>query len=141
MTEIVRLALEEDIGTGDVTSSACVPETRMAAGRFLAREPLILSGVGAAVFATAAGVLLWKGYQQPPKRHVWIAPSGGGMVGWVDVEQVISVLAARPGDQHVVITGRDADARLIGCADVVTEMTKVKHPMDAGQKGQKGIEW
>ena len=34
MTEIVRLALEEDIGTGDVTSIACVPETRMAAGRF-----------------------------------------------------------------------------------------------------------
>jgi nicotinate-nucleotide pyrophosphorylase (carboxylating) len=44
MTEIVRLALEEDIGTGDVTSRACVPETRMAAGRFLAREPLILAG-------------------------------------------------------------------------------------------------
>ena len=61
--------------------------------------------------------------------------------GWVDVEEVVKVLAARPGDQHVVITGRDADARLIGCADLVTEMTKVKHPMDAGQKGQKGIEW
>ena len=61
--------------------------------------------------------------------------------GWVDVEEVVKVLAARPGDQHVVITGRNADARLIGCADLVTEMTKVKHPMDAGQKGQKGIEW
>jgi nicotinate-nucleotide pyrophosphorylase (carboxylating) len=44
MTEIVRLALEEDIGTGDVTSIACVPETRMAAGRFLAREALTLAG-------------------------------------------------------------------------------------------------
>jgi cob(I)alamin adenosyltransferase len=61
--------------------------------------------------------------------------------GWVDVEEVVKVLAARPGDQHVVITGRYADARLIGCADLVTEMTKIKHPMDAGQKGQKGIEW
>jgi cob(I)alamin adenosyltransferase len=40
-----------------------------------------------------------------------------------------------------VITGRDADVRLIQAADLVTEMTKVKHPMDAGQKGQKGIEW
>jgi len=49
--------------------------------------------------------------------------------------------SGRPGDQHVVITGRDADAKLIGCADLVTEMTKVKHPMDACQKGQKGIEW
>src|SRR5437588_11566794 len=45
MNPIVRLALEEDIGTGDVTSAACVPETRMATGRFLAREPLILAGV------------------------------------------------------------------------------------------------
>ena len=61
--------------------------------------------------------------------------------GWVDVDEVISVLAARPGQQHVVITGRDADPRLIAAADLVTEMTKVKHPMDAGQKGQKGIEW
>jgi nicotinate-nucleotide pyrophosphorylase (carboxylating) len=46
MTEIVRLALDEDIGTGDVTSIACVPETRMAAGRFLAREPLVIAGLG-----------------------------------------------------------------------------------------------
>jgi cob(I)alamin adenosyltransferase len=51
------------------------------------------------------------------------------------------VLADRPGQQHVVITGRDADPRLTAAADLVTEMTKVKHPMDAGQKGQKGIEW
>jgi cob(I)alamin adenosyltransferase len=61
--------------------------------------------------------------------------------GWVDVEEVVSVLAARPGQQHVVITGRDADPALIGYADLVTEMAKVKHPMDGGQKGQKGIEW
>ena len=44
MREIVRLALEEDIGTGDVTSIACVPESRMAQGRFLAREALTLAG-------------------------------------------------------------------------------------------------
>ena len=59
----------------------------------------------------------------------------------MDVDEVISVLAARPGNQHVVITGRDADPKLVAFADLVTEMTKVKHPMDAGQKGQKGIEW
>jgi cob(I)alamin adenosyltransferase len=47
----------------------------------------------------------------------------------------------RPGHQYVVITGRNADRRLLDAADLVTEMTKVKHPMDAGQKGQKGIEW
>jgi nicotinate-nucleotide pyrophosphorylase (carboxylating) len=44
--EIVRLALEEDIGSGDVTTLACVAESAMAAGRFLAREPLIVAGLG-----------------------------------------------------------------------------------------------
>jgi len=53
----------------------------------------------------------------------------------------VNVLLARPGHQHVVITGRDAPARLVEAADLVTEMSKVKHPMDAGRKGQKGIEW
>jgi cob(I)alamin adenosyltransferase len=61
--------------------------------------------------------------------------------GWVDVAEVIAVLAARPGSQHVVITGRDAHPDLVAYADLVTEMTKVRHPMDRGQKGQKGIEW
>ena len=61
--------------------------------------------------------------------------------GWVDVDDVVSTLANRPGHQHVVVTGRDADPRLVQAADLVTEMAKVKHPMDVGQKGQKGIEW
>jgi cob(I)alamin adenosyltransferase len=61
--------------------------------------------------------------------------------GWIDVEDVIATLKSRPGQQHVVITGRDADPRLIEFADLVTEMGKIKHPMDRGQKGQKGIEW
>jgi cob(I)alamin adenosyltransferase len=61
--------------------------------------------------------------------------------GWVDVDEVVDTLRSRPGHQHVIITGRDADPRLVEAADLVTEMTKVKHPMDAGQKGQQGIEW
>jgi cob(I)alamin adenosyltransferase len=61
--------------------------------------------------------------------------------GWVDVDDVVETLANRPGHQHVVITGRRADPKLLEVADLVTEMTKVKHPMDAGQKGQRGIEW
>ena len=61
--------------------------------------------------------------------------------GWVDVDDVVRTLAERPGHQHVVITGRRAHDRLLEAADLVTEMTKVKHPMDAGQKGQRGIEW
>ena len=54
---------------------------------------------------------------------------------------VVEVLHDRPGTQHVIITGRDAAPELLDAADLVTEMTKVKHPMDAGQKGQRGIEW
>ena len=61
--------------------------------------------------------------------------------GWVDVHEVVAVLRDRPGSQHVVITGRDAHPALVEAADLVMETTKVKHPMDAGQKGQRGIEW
>lgn len=61
--------------------------------------------------------------------------------GWVDAEDVVETLANRPGRQHVIVTGRRAHPRLLEAADLVTEMTKVKHPMDDGQKGQRGIEW
>jgi cob(I)alamin adenosyltransferase len=61
--------------------------------------------------------------------------------GWIDVGDVVDTLRARPGNQHVVITGRHAHPELIALADLVTEMTKIKHPMDAGRKGQPGIEW
>jgi cob(I)alamin adenosyltransferase len=61
--------------------------------------------------------------------------------GWIDVDEVVATLRDRPGFQHVVITGRDAPKALVDAADLVVEMTKVKHPMDAGQKGQRGIEW
>jgi cob(I)alamin adenosyltransferase len=61
--------------------------------------------------------------------------------GWVDTGEVVAVLRERPGVQHVVITGREAPRELVDAADLVTDMSKVKHPMDAGQKGQRGIEW
>src|SRR6185312_8281001 len=43
--------------------------------------------------------------------------------GWVDVDEVVAALAARPGHQHVVITGRDAPQRLVFDAELATEMT------------------
>ena len=61
--------------------------------------------------------------------------------GWVDVDEVVQTLRDRPEGQHVVITGRDAHPDLVEAADLVLQTTKVKHPMDAGQKGQRGIEW
>jgi nicotinate-nucleotide pyrophosphorylase (carboxylating) len=45
MNPIVRLALDEDIGAGDITSEACVPESQQAHGLFIAREPLVVAGL------------------------------------------------------------------------------------------------
>jgi cob(I)alamin adenosyltransferase len=61
--------------------------------------------------------------------------------GWISAVEVADFLKNRPGHQHVVITGRNVAPEIIEVADLVTEMTKIKHPMDAGQKGQRGIEW
>ncbi len=61
--------------------------------------------------------------------------------GWVDTAEVVAVLRDRPGFQHVVITGRDAPDALVEAADLVSDVTKVKHPFETGQRGQKGIEW
>jgi cob(I)alamin adenosyltransferase len=61
--------------------------------------------------------------------------------GWIDAGEVADVLRERPGFQHVVITGRDAAPELVEAADLVSEIAKVKHPMDAGIRAQQGIEW
>lgn len=61
--------------------------------------------------------------------------------GWVDTDEVVEVLTNRPGFQHVVITGRDAPQALIDAADLVSEVTLVKHQMEKGIRGQQGIEW
>lgn len=61
--------------------------------------------------------------------------------GWIDLEDVLTTLRDRPGFQHVVITGRDAPAELIEAADLASEVTKLKHPFDAGIRAQQGIEW
>lgn len=59
---------------------------------------------------------------------------------YVDIADVLAALAARPPQQHVVITGRAAPPALIEAADTVTEMNVVKHAFQAGIKAQKGIE-
>ena len=61
--------------------------------------------------------------------------------GWIPEDEIVDTLRARPGFQHVVVTGRDASPGLIAAADLVSEVTKVKHPMDAGIRAQQGIEW
>ncbi|MEE8272703.1 MAG: cob(I)yrinic acid a,c-diamide adenosyltransferase, partial [Alphaproteobacteria bacterium] len=60
---------------------------------------------------------------------------------YLPLDEIVAVLADRPPDLHVVVTGRNAKAPLIEAADLVTEMTMVKHPFRAGVKAQKGIEF
>ncbi len=62
--------------------------------------------------------------------------------GWLDPAQVIAWLQDhKPPDLHLVITGRSAPAELVAYADLVTEMTQVKHPYQQGVKAQPGIEF
>ena len=60
---------------------------------------------------------------------------------YLDVNQVVADLQARPPMQHVVITGRGAPPELIEAADTVTDMTLVKHAFKAGVKAMPGVEF
>ena len=60
---------------------------------------------------------------------------------YLDIDKVVADLKARPRDKHVVITGRNAKPQLIEIADLVTEMTLVKHPFEQGIKAQRGIDF
>ena len=57
---------------------------------------------------------------------------------YLDLAAVVAALQARRDDLHVVVTGRNAKPELIAAADLVTEMTLVKHHFAAGVKAQKG---
>jgi cob(I)alamin adenosyltransferase len=57
------------------------------------------------------------------------------------LDEVLGALAARRDDLNVVVTGRNAKPELIAAADLVTEMTLVKHHFGAGVKAQEGIEF
>src|SRR3954463_5619651 len=59
----------------------------------------------------------------------------------LDAAQVVAALQARRADQHIVVTGRNAKPEMIAAADLVTEMTPVKHHFAAGVKAQEGIEF
>lgn len=62
--------------------------------------------------------------------------------GWIDPVQTIDWLKAnKPADLHLIITGRGAVPALVEYADLVTEMTEVKHPYKNGIQAQAGIEF
>jgi cob(I)alamin adenosyltransferase len=60
---------------------------------------------------------------------------------WLELDEVLAALRARPPMQHVVITGRGAPRALVEAADTVTEMTLVKHAFSSGVKAMRGVEW
>lgn len=61
---------------------------------------------------------------------------------YLPLDEVLAVLAAKPAMTHVIVTGRNAPDALIEAADLVTEMTLVKHPFrEQGVKAQAGIEY
>ena len=61
--------------------------------------------------------------------------------GWIAEEEIVETIVNRPGFQHIVVTGRDASPGLLEAADLVSEVVKIKHPMDQGIRAQQGIEW
>ena len=60
---------------------------------------------------------------------------------FIALDDVLAVLASRPAHVSVVLTGRDAPARLVEVADLVTEMRLVKHPYERGVPAQRGIDF
>jgi cob(I)alamin adenosyltransferase len=57
------------------------------------------------------------------------------------LDEVIAALRGRRDDLHILVTGRNAKPELIAAADLVTEMTLVKHHFAAGVRAQEGIEF
>jgi len=60
---------------------------------------------------------------------------------YLPIETVVAKLAGRRPGLHVIVTGRNARDELIAAADLVTEMTLIKHPFRDGVKAQQGIEF
>ncbi len=62
-------------------------------------------------------------------------------LGLLDLADVISLIEARPGNVHLVLSGRNAHEEVVRRAHLVTEMRNVKHPYEQGIEAQKGIDY
>ncbi|NOR45393.1 MAG: cob(I)yrinic acid a,c-diamide adenosyltransferase, partial [Candidatus Delongbacteria bacterium] len=60
---------------------------------------------------------------------------------FIGIDELLEVLKNRPENLDVILTGRNADSRLVEIADTVTEMLKIKHAFDNGVKAKKGLEF
>jgi len=61
--------------------------------------------------------------------------------GYLDADEVLSTIRNRPSGQHVIVTGRNANAALIEIADTVSEVKDIKHAFNSGVRVQKGIDY
>ena len=61
--------------------------------------------------------------------------------GYLDPAEVLDALRERPADQHVIITGRNANQALVEIADTVSEVKDIKHAFNSGVRVQKGIDY
>lgn len=59
----------------------------------------------------------------------------------IDVDEVVRLIGQKPEDVEVILTGRYADKRIVDMADLVTEMTEIKHPYRTGISSRKGIDY
>ena len=59
----------------------------------------------------------------------------------VELEEVVRLIRDKPPNVELILTGRQADDKLVQLADLVTECVKVKHPYDKGIKARRGIEY
>ena len=64
-------------------------------------------------------------------------------VAWklVELDEVVRLITDKPQNVELILTGRQADTKLVQLADLVTEMLKIKHPYDEGMIARKGIEY
>jgi cob(I)alamin adenosyltransferase len=60
---------------------------------------------------------------------------------YLPLDEILDVLKSKPRDLHIIVTGRNAKGELIEIADLVTEMTEIKHPFRSGVKAQAGVEF
>jgi cob(I)alamin adenosyltransferase len=67
--------------------------------------------------------------------------NGAIVGGLVAVKDVIQILKSKPDEVTLVLTGRNADPKIIDIANLVTEMKKIKHPFDSGILAQKGVDY
>ena len=61
--------------------------------------------------------------------------------GLIEIDAVLALLDKKTAQEHILLTGRDAQPKLIDRADLVTEMKLIKHPFQQGIKAQRGIEF